>query len=131
MSKSVAEAGIAPNRWKRMESADFVVTERPRLAAVKNFPAVEFAVYERRLAEIQETLQRVQQAYLGTSHRAIILLEGWDTAGKGGGVGRLGWGGGPRRVQVQAVSAPPPRGEKLHYIQRFFGRGPGPGRIVV
>jgi hypothetical protein len=47
-----------------MKSTDFVVTERPRLGAIKRFPAVEFADYERRLAEMQETLQRVQQAYL-------------------------------------------------------------------
>ena len=65
-----------------MKSTDFAVNERPRLAAVKLFPAVEFADYERRLANIQEILQRVQQAYLGTSHRAIIVLEGWDTAGR-------------------------------------------------
>ena len=28
--------------------------------------------------------EMVQQAYLGTAHRAAIVLEGWDTAGKGG-----------------------------------------------
>ena len=63
----------------------------PALAAAKHFPTVEFADYERRLADMQETLQRVQQAFLGTSHRAVIVLEGWDTAGKGGVVRRLGW----------------------------------------
>jgi len=65
-----------------MKSTDFVVNERPRLAAVTRFPAVEFTDYERRLAKIQESLQHVQQAYLGTSHRAMIVLEGWDTAGR-------------------------------------------------
>src|SRR3954447_12099738 len=74
-----------------MKSTDFVVTGRPRLAEIKRFPAVDFADYERRLSEMQQTLQRVQQAYLGTKHRAIIVLEGWDTAGKGGVVRRLGW----------------------------------------
>jgi hypothetical protein len=45
-----------------MKSADFVVLGRPHLAAVKRFPTVEFADYERRLASMQETLQLVQQA---------------------------------------------------------------------
>ena len=45
----------------QMKSTDFVVPERPRLAAIKHFPVVDFADYERRLAK--ETLQRVQQAY--------------------------------------------------------------------
>lgn len=33
---------------------------------------------------MQATLQLVQQAYLGTQERAVVVLEGWDTAGKGG-----------------------------------------------
>jgi hypothetical protein len=74
-----------------MKTADFVVTKRPCLSAIKRFPTVDFADYERCLGAMQETLQLVQQAYLGTSHRAVIVLEGWDTAGKGGVVRRLGW----------------------------------------
>lgn len=99
-----------------MKSTDFVVTGRPRLAAIKRFPVVEFADYERRLAEMQEALQRVQQAYLGTSHRAIIVLEGWDTAGKGGVVRRLGWALDPRSFKVHAIAAPTRREKSLHYL---------------
>jgi AMP-polyphosphate phosphotransferase len=73
-----------------MKSADFVVTGRPRLDAIKHFPVVEFADYEHRLAETPETLRRMQQAYLGTSHRTIVVLEGWDTAGRGGVARRSG-----------------------------------------
>ena len=36
-----------------MKSTDFVVTARPRLAVINRFPVVEFADYERRLAEMQ------------------------------------------------------------------------------
>ena len=114
-----------------MKSTDFVVTGRPRLAAIKRFPAVEFADYERRLAEMQQTLQRVQQAYLGTSHRAIIVLEGWDTAGKGGVVRRLGWALDPRSFKVHAIAAPTRREKSLHYLQRFWERLPEHGQIVV
>ena len=114
-----------------MKSTDFVVTGRPRLAAIKRFPAVEFADYERCLAEMQQTLQRVQQAYLGTSHRAIIVLEGWDTAGKGGVVRRLGWALDPRSFKVHAIAAPTRREKSLHYLQRFWERLPQHGQIVV
>src|SRR4051794_4092832 len=89
-----------------MKATDFVVTQRPRLVEIKRFPVADFADYERRLAEMQHTLQRVQQAYLGTSHRAIIVLEGWDTAGKGGVVRRLGWALDPRNFKVHAIAAP-------------------------
>jgi polyphosphate kinase 2 (PPK2 family) len=114
-----------------MKSTDFVVTGRRRLAAIRRFPAIEFVDYERRLAEMQGTLQRVQQAYLGTSHRAIIVLEGWDTAGKGGVVRRLGWALDPRSFKVHAIAAPTAREKSLHYLQRFWERLPEHGQIVV
>jgi polyphosphate kinase 2 (PPK2 family) len=114
-----------------MKSLDFVVTGRPRLDAIKHFPVVLFADYERRLAEMQETLQRVQQAYLGTLHRAIIVLEGWDTAGKGGVVRRLGWALDPRSFKVHAIAAPTSHEKSRHYLQRFWERLPEHGQVVV
>jgi len=114
-----------------MNSADFLVSGRPQLAAIKRFPEIKFADYERRLAELQTTLQRLQQAYLGTSHRAIIVLEGWDTAGKGGVVRRLGWALDPRSFKVHAIAAPTRREKSRHYLQRFWERLPENGQIVV
>jgi len=114
-----------------MKSSDFVVIGHPHLAAIKHFPAVEFADYERRLTTMQETLQLVQQSYLGTSHRAVIVLEGWDTAGKGGVVRRLGWALDPRSFKVHAIAAPNGREKSLHYLQRFWEQLPEHGQIVV
>jgi AMP-polyphosphate phosphotransferase len=114
-----------------MKAADFVVTGRTRLAAIKHFPVVEFADYERRLSSMQETLQLVQQAYLGTANRAVIVMEGWDTAGKGGVVRRLGWALDPPSFKVHAIAAPNGREKSLHYLQRFWERLPHHGQIVV
>jgi polyphosphate kinase 2 (PPK2 family) len=114
-----------------MKTANFVVSRRPRLSDIQHFPKVEFADYERRLEELQETLQCVQQAYLGTPHRAVIVLEGWDTAGKGGIVRRLGWALDPRSFKVHSISAPTEREKALHYLQRFWERLPHHGQIVV
>src|SRR5271157_1380183 len=114
-----------------MNSADFVVDKRPNLAAIDGFPKVDFADYERRLGDLQQTLQRIQQAYLGTPHRAVIALEGWDTAGKGGVVRRLGWALDPRSFKVAAIAAPGEREKSLHYLQRFWERLPQHGQIVA
>jgi polyphosphate kinase 2 (PPK2 family) len=114
-----------------MKAADFVAKDRPHLARIRHFPAVEFADYERRLAAMQGTLQLVQQAYLGTTHRAVIVLEGWDTAGKGGVVRRLGWALDPRSFKVHAIAAPNEREKHLHYLQRFWEHLPQHGQIVV
>ncbi len=114
-----------------MKTADFVVAKRPKLAAIDGFPKVDFSDYERRLSDSQETLQRVQQAYLGTPQRAVIVLEGWDTAGKGGVIRRLGWALDPRSFKVAAIAAPGEREKALHYLQRFWERLPQHGQIVA
>jgi polyphosphate kinase 2 (PPK2 family) len=114
-----------------MKSKDFITFGRPKLSELKRSPAIEFADYERRLATMQETLQLVQQAYLGTAHRAVIVLEGWDTAGKGGVVRRLGWALDPRSFKVHAIAAPDGREKELHYLQRFWERLPHHGQITV
>ena len=74
-----------------MKAKHLIVAERPRLAAITEHPKVAFAEYERELRSMQFTVQAIQQAYLGTRERAVVVLEGWDAAGKGGIVRRLGW----------------------------------------
>jgi AMP-polyphosphate phosphotransferase len=114
-----------------MKAEDFVVSKRPRLDAVSKFPEIAIADYERRLKPMQDTLQLVQQAYLGTPERAVVVLEGWDTAGKGGVVRRLGWALDPRSFKVHPISAPSQRERTQHYLQRFWEKLPGQGQIVV
>jgi AMP-polyphosphate phosphotransferase len=114
-----------------MKTADFVVAKRPHLAAIGRFPHVDFTDYEHGLTTAQETLQRIQQAYLGTHERAVIVLEGWDTAGKGGVVRRLGWALDPRSFKVHTIAAPEEREKSLHYLQRFWERLPRHGQIVA
>ena len=67
-----------------VKAGDFIVSKRPRLGSITKHGKVEFADYERQLVSMQSTAQAIQQAYLGTRERAVVVLEGWDTAGKGG-----------------------------------------------
>ena len=114
-----------------MKSSDFLVTCRPKLAKLTEHPKMDFASYERRLASLQEFLQLIQQAYLGTSERGLLVLEGWDTAGKGGVVRRLGWALDPRSFKVYPVRAPDEHERAEHYLQRFWRHLPEKRQIVV
>ncbi len=114
-----------------MNSEKFLITKRPKLASITDFPSVEAADYERQLKALQVKLQSIQQAYLGTRDHAIVVLEGWDTAGKGGVVRRLGWTLDPRSFKVHPIAAPSPREKAEHYLQRFWERLPAHGQIVV
>jgi AMP-polyphosphate phosphotransferase len=114
-----------------MNSQNFVVTCRPRLAEITEHPKMDFADYERRLTSLQGALQLIQQSYLGTSERALLVLEGWDTAGKGGVVRRLGWALDPRSFKVHPITAPDEHERAQHYLQRFWRRLPEKGQIVA
>jgi len=59
------------------------------------------------------------------------VLEGWDTAGKGGIVRRLGWAMDPRSFKVYPIAAPLPHEKGKHYLQRFWEKLPEGGQIVV
>src|SRR5262245_35923984 len=109
----------------------FVVRDRPRLAEITEHPKMDFADYERHLTSLQQRLQLIQQAYLGTSERALLVVEGWDTAVKGGLVRRLGWALDPRSFKVHPIAAPDEHERAQHYLQRFWQRLPALGQIVV
>jgi polyphosphate kinase 2 (PPK2 family) len=114
-----------------MNSRRFRIARRPRLAAIVDHPRIDFADYERRLTSLQSVLQHIQQAYLATAGRAIIVLEGWDNAGKGGIVRRLGWALDPRSFKVNPIASPDEHERAQHYLQRFWRRLPEKGQIVV
>ncbi len=114
-----------------MKAKNFVALSRPTLAAIGKHPKVGFADYERRLATMQSTMQAIQQAYLGTRERAVVVLEGWDTAGKGGIVRRLGWALDPRSFKVYPIAAPKSHEQGKHYLQRFWEKLPEPGQVVL
>ena len=114
-----------------MKTRDFIVVKRPTLAKITKHPIVKFAEYERRLRSMQSVMQSIQQAYLGSRERAVVVLEGWDAAGKGGVVRRIGWALDPRSLKVYPIVAPLLHEQGKHYLQRFWEKLPDPGQIVV
>ena len=124
-------AGPCSVSFLGMKAKDFAVVKRPTLAKVTKHPSIGFANYERRLESMQSVMQSIQQAYLGTRERAVAVLEGWDTAGKGGIVRRLGWALDPRSFKVYPIAAPLSHERGRHYLQRFWEKLPDPGQIVV
>ena len=122
---------LIQERRSSVKAENFIVSKRPRLGSIAKYRKVELADYERRLGSMQSILQAIQQAYLGTRERAVIVLEGWDTAGKGGVVRRLGWVLDPRSFKVHPISAPSSHEKAKHYLQRFWEKLPEHGQIVV
>ena len=61
----------------------------------------------------------------------MIVLEGWDAAGKGGVIRRMHWPLDPRGLKVWPISAPTPEELDHHYLYRFWTRLPKSGQLVI
>ncbi|QQS13130.1 MAG: polyphosphate kinase [Rhodospirillales bacterium] len=87
--------------------------------------------YEERLIKGQFELLRIQQWMAREGGRAIIALEGWDAAGKGGLIKRMTERLDPRPLLVWPIAAPTRDEQGRHYLYRFWERLPRPGEIAI
>ena len=87
--------------------------------------------YASELKELQRKLTLLQHAYVRDGRRGVLILEGWDAAGKGGLVRRLAWCLDPRKFRVWSTGAPDHRERNQHWMQRFWTRLPVSGEIAA
>jgi hypothetical protein len=55
-----------------------------RLDQFETGKEIDRDAYEPRLADLQRELQQIQAAYIQQGLKAVVAIEGWDAAGKGG-----------------------------------------------
>ena len=87
--------------------------------------------YDHDLAHVQKRLAHLQVAHIVHRRRAVVLLEGWDAAGKGGIIQRLTARWDPRHFEVWPIAAPTEEERAHHFLWRFWRRLPGDGQIHV
>lgn len=87
--------------------------------------------YEKKLAALQRQLVLLQHAYGRQGRRGLVVLEGWDAAGKGGLIRRIAWALDPRSLKVWQTSAPNHEERRQHWMQRFWTKLPLSGEIAI
>jgi AMP-polyphosphate phosphotransferase len=87
--------------------------------------------YSDTLDELQERLSRILVAHVVHDKRSVIVVEGWDAAGKGGAIKRLTAEWDPRSYTVWPISAPTDEEKARHFLWRFWTRLPASGEIAV
>ena len=87
--------------------------------------------YDARLEAVQLRFRQIQQAYLNSKEKAVVVFEGWDAAGKGGAIRRMAAVMDPRGFKVWPIAAPTPTELSHHYLARFWSRLPAKGEIAV
>lgn len=88
-------------------------------------------VYEEKLLKAQIELLSLQKQIFQNKRKMIIVLEGMDTAGKGGLVRRMAQHLDPRTFHVYGIGKPTIDEMGQHYLQRFFSKLPQAGEICV
>ncbi len=103
----------------------------PHLGDVDLHCRIETEAYLAQLADLQRKLTQMQQAYLLSGRKAVIVFEGWDAAGKGGTIRRLSQAFDPRGFKVWPIGAPRNYYRERHYLLRFMERLPPDGGLSV
>jgi polyphosphate kinase 2 (PPK2 family) len=83
--------------------------------------------WKKREEALQLRLNQILIAYHRQKRSAVIVLEGWDAAGKGGLIKRLTSELDPRFFEVIPVSAPNEMEREQHYLARFWAQFPADG----
>ncbi len=87
--------------------------------------------YQADLEALQERISRLFVTADVHKKKAIIAVEGWDAAGKGGAIQRLTATCDPRTYRVCPSSAPPPEDKARHYLWRCWTRLPEAGAVAT
>lgn len=87
--------------------------------------------YKQQLKLYQQRLLSLQQLIFKEKIGLILVMEGWDAAGKGGAIKRATEKLDPRGLQVHPIAAPAPHELRYHYLQRFWRKLPQYGQVAI
>ncbi|MBR6045656.1 MAG: polyphosphate:AMP phosphotransferase [Ruminococcus sp.] len=87
--------------------------------------------YELRLKEAQKELAKLHGKLYKKKIPVILAFEGWDAAGKGGAIKRVGAALDPRGYEAVPIASPDAREKAHHYLWRFWTRLPKDGHITI
>lgn len=89
------------------------------------------AEYYERLAPLQLELNDVARWLQHTGKRLVVVVEGRDTAGKGGVIAAISGTLNPRQCHTVALAKPGEREQTQWYFQRYVAHLPAAGELVL
>ena len=87
--------------------------------------------YFERLEGLQLELNRMARWLQATGTRLVVVVEGRDTAGKGGAIGAISNRLNPRQCRIVALGRPDEREQTQWYFQRYVSHLPAAGEMVL
>ena len=83
------------------------------------------------LSPLQLELNNLMHWLKDTGQRMVVVMEGRDTAGKGGVINAITETLNPRQVRIVALAKPTERERTQWYFQRYIGHLPSAGELVL
>jgi len=87
--------------------------------------------YEKQLAKYQGRLGELARLAREKKRSSIVLLEGWDAAGKGGMIRRIIPAMDARQYRIIPIAAPTDEERAQHYLWRFWRHIPRAGKVTI
>lgn len=87
--------------------------------------------YKEKMKQLDLDLLTFQLKVRDKKHRVLILVEGWDAAGKGGAIKRITTPMDPRGYKVHMISKPSEYELAKNYMWRFWINMPSNGEICI
>ncbi len=87
--------------------------------------------YEMALEKQQAGLARLGRRAREDGVSCVVVLEGWDAAGKGGAIRRITRALDVREYRVVPIAAPSPQEQAQHYLWRFWQQLPAAGQMTI
>ncbi|MBQ8827494.1 MAG: polyphosphate:AMP phosphotransferase [Oscillospiraceae bacterium] len=129
----ITNAVNSPAEAEKVRSVEeFDLIEMPKLSEVKlEGKKLNPNEYDKELKKCQKELAKLHGKIYKHKIPVVLAFEGWDAAGKGGAIKRVGSALDPRGYAAVPVAAPDAREKSRHYLWRFWENLPKTGHITI
>lgn len=103
----------------------------PKFSGLDQEKSITQQEYKTTLKEYQLRMLNIQRALVESKVSVMLVVEGPDAAGKGGGIKRLVEKLDPRTIRVYSIIKPTAEEYRHHYMWRFWNKLPPQGEIAI
>jgi AMP-polyphosphate phosphotransferase len=114
-----------------MKNSQRQFTDLLKSMELQGKPELDKELVESQVKTLQLKMLRIQQGIWHKKDRVVIMLEGFDAAGKGGSIRKLTEVMDPRGVRVIPIGPPSKQDQGTHWLYRFWKELPHPGNITI
>lgn len=126
-----AEEETASKKENETEVPPVVMSFTDHLSTADLTKSYSKKEYKEKIKNYQEKMALAHHSLHLKRKSMILIFEGWDAAGKGGGIKRIVQSMNPRNYRVIPIGPPTDVDKKYHYLWRFLNGIPACGKTSI